>query len=148
MLNIHADNLVVICRPSVMKKTNLHVSKLVGGATNNWIGAYRVGPENVNDQFAWIDGSPLVYAPWNTDHPNPSNSGGNEFCVVMFSDNTWNDYDCWSESHSGHTIKNFVCQSDGVPKQPTQEGINEECLMAGPILIKQTDVTDYLMSLA
>jgi len=103
------------------EKTNLHVSKLVGGATNNWIGAYRAGPENVNDQFAWIDGSPLVYAPWNTDHPNPSNSGGNEFCVVMFSDNTWNDYDCWSESHSGHTIKNFVCQSDGVPKQPTQE---------------------------
>merc|ERR1712168_1423443 len=44
-------------------ETNQFVSNLVGGASN-WIGAYRVGPSNDSDQFAWIDGPPLVYAPW------------------------------------------------------------------------------------
>ena len=66
---------------------------MVGGASN-WIGAYRVGPLNENDQFAWIDGSPLVYAPWSDG--NPSNSAGNEFCVQMMTSETynasWNDF--------------------------------------------------------
>jgi len=44
---------------------NLYVISLAGGA-NNRIGVYRVGPLNENDQFAWIDGSPLVYAPWSS----------------------------------------------------------------------------------
>merc|ERR1712198_432740 len=94
-------------------ETNQYVSNLVGGAYN-WIGAYRVGPSNVNDQFAWIDGSPLVYAPWSSG--NPSNNNGNELCVEMLTNETydasWNDYDCWSESASQKKVMDFVCQID------------------------------------
>jgi len=94
-------------------ETNLYISSLAGGA-NNWIGVYRVGPLNENDQFAWTDGSPLVYAPWASG--NPSNTNGNEFCVHMGPYETyyasWNDYDCWSENSSPLKIMDFVCQSD------------------------------------
>ena len=84
---------------------------MVGGASN-WIGAYRVGW--YNDQFAWIDGSPLVYAPWSSG--NPSNNNGNELCVEMLTNETydasWNDYDCWSENSENIEVMDFVCQSD------------------------------------
>merc|ERR1711962_1110702 len=95
------------------EKTHLHVSKLVGGAIN-WIGAYRIGPLNENDQFAWIDGSPLAYAPWWPG--NPSNENRKELCVEMLPYKTyntsWNDNDCWSENKPSFEVKNFVCQSD------------------------------------
>ena len=96
---------------------------MVGGASN-WIGAYRVGPSNETDQFAWIDGSPLVYAPW--VYGDPNNAYGNELCVHMRSyetfDARWNDYDCWSETSSQMEIMDFVCQSDVHSKSKPIEG--------------------------
>ena len=106
-------------------ETNQYVSNLVGGAYN-WIGAYRVGPFNVNDQFAWIDGSPLVYAPWSDG--NPSNSNGNEFCVQIMTSETynasWNDYDVWSENGALIEIMDFACQRDPLSiSKPIEGGI-------------------------
>ena len=102
-------------------ETNLYISNLTGGV-HNWIGAHRVDP--VDDQFAWIDGSPLN-APWLPG--NPSNTDGNELCVHMFPtsapyNGSWNDYDCWSKSNSSIEIMNFVCQSDA--NLPIEEGIS------------------------
>ena len=108
-------------------ETNKFVSNLAG-KTDHWIGAYRVGNKNEDDQFAWVDGSPLAYEHFREN--NPDNAGGNEFCVAILdslSDNNgqWIDYDCWSKNHPKFAIKNFVCQSSLSSKSHTiNEGKN------------------------
>jgi len=94
------------------EETNDFVNAIANGA-RIWIGAHRVEPaEHENNQFSWIDGTPLDYSNWVSN--NPDNWEGNEFCVFSYGDSNgkkWNDYDCFSKST--YPIENFVCQSDG-----------------------------------
>ena len=61
------------------------VSRLVGGA---WIG---LNDRATEDTFVWADGSTATYRNWGLGEPNNS---GNEDCVVLQEDMTWNDDDC------------------------------------------------------
>jgi len=110
------------------EKTNDFVNAIAYGA-RIWIGAHRVGPAlHENNQLSWIDGTPLDYSKWasNENFQNPDNWEGSEFCVFSYGysywkTNTWNDYDCYSEST--YQIKNFVCQSNGsLQCQASMEG--------------------------
>ena len=112
------------------EKTNDFVNAIAYGA-RIWIGAHRVGPAlHENNQLSWIDGTPLDYSKWasNENFQNPDNWEGSELCVFSYGysywkTNTWNDYDCYSEST--YQIKNFVCQSNGsLQCQASMEGTN------------------------
>jgi len=103
----HGGDLAVI--PDA--QTNYWVNKVSHGH-RSWIGAFRIGPVNHFGHFAWVDGS-TMNGYRNFEGPNPSNSRGNEFCVMMNVNNNnngkWNDYDCWSLS-THIQVTNYVCQ--------------------------------------
>ena len=71
-----------------------------------WIGGKRSG-----NSFLWIDGSDFDYYNWKTGQPN--NQGGNEDCIMVYSDpgqdwhEKWNDVPC-------DVKKNFVCKKKPV----------------------------------
>lgn len=62
-------------------------SKNQGGVI--WIG---FNDENVEGVFEWYDGSPVTYTNWAPGEPN--NSGGNEDCVQIYPNGSWNDLPC------------------------------------------------------
>ena len=71
------------------------------------IGAIRIGS---NDQFTWVDGTPLDYSFWSLLQPD--NDQEEEFCVhlnLLFTIGLWNDYDCYSLKDD-IKIMDFVCQ--------------------------------------
>ena len=82
----------------------------VGEGNLAWIGAIRIGPApSQNDQFTWIDGTPMDYSKWG--NPQPDNYKGIEICVhLLHSSGHWNDYDCNGASHNHLKIMDFVCQ--------------------------------------
>ncbi|MBM4353906.1 MAG: hypothetical protein FJ109_08935, partial [Deltaproteobacteria bacterium] len=57
-------------------------------AANCWLGASDAINEWV---WLWITGEPWGYAPW---APNEPNNQGNEDCLMMWSNGTWNDAGC------------------------------------------------------
>ena len=75
-----------------------------------WFGAHRVGPtvepKPRNDQWTWIDGSPLEYSSWYSEQPD-NWYGGDELCAEMnqFSSGDWNDFPCDDDR-----IDHFICQ--------------------------------------
>ena len=81
----------------------------VGEGTFAWIGAIRVGPTpSQNNQFTWIDGTPMGYSNWS--QYQPTNHKGIEFCVHFYGHGQWNDYDCHSVSVKKLKIMDFVCE--------------------------------------
>lgn len=54
-----------------------------------WIGFSDAASEG---NFIWYDGAPVNYTNWNVGEPN--NAGGNENCVQIYPNGTWNDLDC------------------------------------------------------
>ncbi|XP_062340567.1 macrophage mannose receptor 1 [Osmerus eperlanus] len=81
----------------------------------SWIGMSDLLLEN---QFAWSDGSPVLYTNWNLNEPN--NAGGAEHCTAMthnyLETGRWNDDACSEE-------RSFVCyrkkSSSIAPPPPT-----------------------------
>jgi len=103
--NEHGGNLAM----NHDEATNTFINHLLGGSMA-WIGAKRVGPlvdpKPRNDQWTWIDGSPLDYSNWVSGQPN--NAGKIEYCGMINrwkSEGLWNDAPCnWPE------ITRYVCQ--------------------------------------
>merc|ERR1719300_684258 len=94
-------------------ETNNFLSSLSGGV-NTWLGLRRIGPQvdpkPRNDQWTWIDGSPIVgNGNWLTGQPDNAH-GGDEFCGMMNMDEVgkWNDAPCedWYEGW----MQGYVCQ--------------------------------------
>ncbi|KAJ3605426.1 hypothetical protein NHX12_027473 [Muraenolepis orangiensis] len=82
-----------------------------------WIG---MSDRRAEDQYVWVDGSPVLYAHWASGEPN--NHGGAEDCVVMthsyLVSGQWNDDAC-------SALRSFVCyrKSENVdPPPPTPDG--------------------------
>ena len=70
-------------------ETNEVVNSVSGGK-RVWIGAHRVGPlvdpKPRNDQWTWIDGSPLEYSNWVSNQPDNWVSPGKydgEYCGMI-----------------------------------------------------------------
>ena len=78
------------------------------GGSMAWIGSFRVGPlEKRNDQWTWIDGSPITFSNWASEN-QPSNGGGDEFCGMV---NRWKTEGLWNDAPCDWmNIQNFVCQ--------------------------------------
>ena len=54
-----------------------------------WIGGFR----DVHDLFRWTESNQIVnYTNWSPSNPN--NHGGNERCVQVYKDGSWNDLIC------------------------------------------------------
>ena len=91
-------------------ETNDFVKSITGGS-RAWVGAHRVGPQvdpkPRNDQWTWIDGSPLDYSNWSPGQPDNYGVVGDEFCLeVNFgSSGKWNDAPC---DYAG--IDYYLCQ--------------------------------------
>ena len=64
---------------------NAYVRALVQGLA--WIGGDDLTAEQA---FGWLDGT-IGYTNWSTGEPNDI---GNEDCLVMYADGTWNDQSC------------------------------------------------------
>lgn len=80
--------------------------RMIGGA-NFWIGVDDLGLEN---KFTWVTGEPFGYERFEGAEPNNS---GNEDCVMVTGNGTWNDTDC-GESHEA------VCECEvGYTPRPT-----------------------------
>merc|ERR1719245_1950502 len=66
-------------------ETNDFVTSVSGGK-RVWTGVHRVGPlvdpKPRNDQWTWIDGSPLEYSSWYSGQPD-NWYGGDEMCAEM-----------------------------------------------------------------
>ena len=54
-----------------------------------WIGLYR---KTVTSPWIWSDQSKSEFRFWSSGQPN--NSGGNQLCVLIYSDGSWNDEVC------------------------------------------------------
>lgn len=52
--------------------------------------------------YLWTDGTPLTYSSFRSGEPN--NDNGNEHCIEVYSDATWNDQDCSKE-------REFICEN-------------------------------------
>ena len=83
---------------------------LILESSNAWIGIIRVGPlvdpKPRNDQWIWIDGSPLEYSNWAYNQPDFDDK--REFCGTMSygsAEGLWDDVPCYSQD-----IPNYVCQ--------------------------------------
>ena len=66
-----------------------------------------VDPKPRNDQWTWINGSPLEYSNWVSNQPDFMFNNG-EFCGMMnrwSTEGLWNDGQCGSED-----VPNYVCQ--------------------------------------
>ena len=66
-----------------------------------------------NDQWSWIDGSPIVgKGHWSKGQPD-NYFEGNEFCGMMNVKpiGTWNDAGCGND---GNYIKGYVCQIENI----------------------------------
>ncbi|CAB4017967.1 Hypothetical predicted protein [Paramuricea clavata] len=82
------------------RQTNALISKFArnGGSRQTWVGIFR----RYEKRFINVEGRDQVYTNWNSGEPN--NSGGNENCVVMYTNTArWNDASC-SSNHD------FVCE--------------------------------------
>jgi len=101
----HGGDLAIIHNEQTNKFVNV-----VAEGNLAWIGAIRVGPApSQNDQFTWIDGTPMDYSKWG--NPQPDNYKGIEICVhLLHNSGYWNDYDCNGASHNHLKIMDFVCQ--------------------------------------
>jgi len=85
-----------------------------------WLGSCR----NENGTFEWITGEPMVYTNWDSGEPN--NAGGNEPCMMMYHNGTWNDAsDSGNFANSGDMA--FVCEWESgaqpvvtTPAEPTE----------------------------
>jgi len=102
---IHGGDLAIIHDD----ETNNFITSLSLGLTT-WIGLRRTGnlvdPKPRNDQWTWIDGSPIVgKGHWKTNEPNNSNYN-NEACGMMNHGTvgTWNDAPCHQRT------KGYICQ--------------------------------------
>ncbi|XP_022092945.1 alpha-N-acetylgalactosamine-specific lectin-like [Acanthaster planci] len=64
--------------------------KRSGSTPHAWIGLLDIALEGY---WSWLDGSPLSSTQWGPGQPDNS---GNEDCVFLRTDSTWNDYVCES----------------------------------------------------
>ena len=55
-----------------------------------WTGGKRSA--TCSTEWVWSDGTPLNFTGWDSDEPN--NINGNEDCINISSDGTWNDMPC------------------------------------------------------
>ncbi|XP_076824515.1 macrophage mannose receptor 1-like [Clavelina lepadiformis] len=77
----------------------IHLSIQVLSMSEWWIG---MDMNNKEDEFRWLDGTPVGYHFWNINEPNFVNK--QESCVNMYMDQgTWNDQNC------GKVIS-FICK--------------------------------------
>lgn len=68
-----------------------------------WIG---FSDETVEGTFEWYDQSPVTFTNWAPAEPN--NSGGDEDCVQIYPDGSWNDLAC-SSANSKSIIEVNLC---------------------------------------
>ncbi|XP_019746313.1 ladderlectin-like isoform X2 [Hippocampus comes] len=87
--NVFDGNLVSIDN----RLENAFVVELIregaGSVVNTWIGLFDTLPE---DDFIWTDGEDFKFS--NFAGGQPDNNGGNENCVEIQADSTWNDNAC------------------------------------------------------
>merc|ERR1712098_212350 len=97
--------------------TNTFVNELLE-SSNAWIGAFRVGPsvepKPRNDQWTWIDGSPLDYSNWVYNQPDNWCIGGvwcivkGDYCGMI---NRWKTEGLWNDAPcEWQGITHYVCQ--------------------------------------
>lgn len=82
-------NLVSIQSDAENKALGLALVNQGYGKDVVWIG---LSDELVEGTFIWYDGSPVIYTNWNP--PDEPNNAGDEDCVQIFADGTWNDLNC------------------------------------------------------
>lgn len=69
------------------------------GEQNAWIGGYRVS----DDSWAWVTDESFDYSNWRQDEPN--NTDGNENCIAIYPDHSWNDY-----SNTTTAVSSFIME--------------------------------------
>ena len=73
----------------------------------SWLGGIRIGHRKDNDQWTWIDGTPMNYSNWH--------SKNNEHCLQLNVEGkrgVWNDGHC--EDEDDINVKTYLCQSDSL----------------------------------
>ena len=74
--------------------------------SETWLGAIRTGPVPLNNtQWAWIDGTPMIYDNWSTDNPNNANDDQFCLCTNYKGAGIWDDDYCIGERQ-----KAYICQ--------------------------------------
>jgi len=105
----------------------------------SWANTYRSGETHIGytdsateGTFVWSNGSASTHTAWGSGQPN--NSGGGQDCTEFYySDGTWNDNDCTSES------QDYICES-----APLYDSEIVESLAAGTyyVVLKGTTAAD------
>ena len=82
---------------------NTLVKQLTGGKVKTWIGGTDAVTEGT---FTWTDGTAWSFTKWmNANQPNNGGTDGNQDCVIIREDGTWDDVDC-------ATQRSYVCEKD------------------------------------
>ena len=82
---------------------NTLIKQLTGGKVKTWIGGTDAVTEGT---FTWTDGTAWSFTKWmNANQPNNGGTDGNQDCVIIREDGTWDDVDC-------ATQRSYVCEKD------------------------------------
>ncbi len=80
-------------------------SSLVANSLNDYV-FIGLTDETLEGTFVWLDDEPLGYSNWASGEPN--DNGGDEDCVQIFPDGSWNDLPC-SGLNSASVIEVSLC---------------------------------------